>query len=144
MILGDQSFPRKRNASSGSGANDRTSLPFVPRTPIPQRSKLGMRRSVSEGNLLTPKKDKLEISKLDRANEGLENVRKRKFSRSFDTLGRMIAKDITILTSASQYTNLQSEWAEISSSAASLENNNSSINMDGDANSVSGKMVAFG
>ena len=134
-------FPRKRNASSGT--TERSSLPFAPTTPVPQRSRLALRRSLSEGNILSPGRASVDspdasVSKrIEHANGDLETARERKISRSFDSVRKLINKDVG--GSISQYSNLQSEWAELSSSTASLENTHSSIHMDGDAANVNGE-----
>lgn len=133
-------FPRKRNASSGT--TERNSLPFAPTISIPQRNKLGLRRSLSEGNMLSPTRgghdspDASVSKRIERANGDLEVVRKRKISRSFDSV--RIHRDTA---SVSQYSNLQSEWADISSSTASLENTHSSIHMDGESTNINGRLI---
>jgi len=140
---------RDRHISTGA-SSDRKSLIFSPSTPQPRRK---LKRSLSDGNLSVAMNEQrqlgitekigteivntasipITVSKFGQdVNYGvvLSEIRMRKKSKSMDSL-----RTASHFGHLGQPGALNSDWAEISSSTASLENA-SAIHVDGDNNSI--------
>jgi hypothetical protein len=112
---------------------------FTPTATSPQR-KLALKRSQSEGNIPSTGKEAKVLSD-NFANERTESssiqspdpklFRSRRLSRSVDSFRKLNLREQFVLPSSV----LQPDWAEISSSTASLENA-SNIQVDDDSASI--------
>lgn len=144
---------RTRNLSSGASSSDRKSMVFSPSTPHPTK-KLVLRRSMSEGNLLSVLKTENKSkgnhnnnnkeqalvlgAAVGRVTDLIDNFllpehRLRKRSRSADSIRKFISQVGTYNNPTGGI--LHPDWAEVSSSNTSLENT-STIHIDGDNNSL--------